>query len=118
MLGDKNMKKIKNQYRQGDILIEKINAIPENLRVEKGVVLAHGEATGHAHAISEPAAVKIYSPEAVAGDQQVSSEKFVHLTKASQVQHQEHAVIPLTRGKYRVTRQREYTPGAILNVAD
>ena len=42
-------------YRQGDVLIRQVNEIPSQAKVKKNVgriVLAYGEVTGHAHAIS------------------------------------------------------------------
>lgn len=48
------------QYRQGDILLVRVEKLPGKLKSierENGrVVLAHGEATGHAHSVSHPAA--------------------------------------------------------------
>ncbi len=45
-------------YRQGDVLIERVGSLPAKLvtiaREQGRVILAHGEVTGHAHAISEP----------------------------------------------------------------
>ena len=34
------------------------------------------------------------------------------------LKHDEHSTIELPQGNYRVTRQREYSPTAIRNVAD
>ena len=49
--------KIKTHYRQGDVLIERIPSLPANAKKmarENGrVILAHGEVTGHAHAITD-----------------------------------------------------------------
>lgn len=50
----------RQQYRQGDVLVVPAAAVPDGatpLEREGGrVVLAHGEVTGHAHAISAPKA--------------------------------------------------------------
>jgi len=50
------MKTFKNQARQGDIFIKRVPALPTDLaelpREGGRVILAHGEVTGHAHAIS------------------------------------------------------------------
>lgn len=102
--------KIKNQYRQGDVLIEQIAEIPSSAKKVKGrVILAEGEATGHAHEIDQDAA------EAWKSESETVA---VRVKKPSAVKHQEHAPIHLNRGNYRVTRQREYSPEAIRNVAD
>lgn len=106
------MKKNKNQYRQGDVLIERIDRVPDDVQKQKAgerVILAHGEATGHAHEIDSSAADAWKS-----GDQTVA----IKTKRAVQVTHQEHAPIPLQPGIHKITRQREYSPEAIRNVAD
>jgi hypothetical protein len=105
------------QFRQGDVHIEKINGpIPatakEEPRDEAGrIVLAHGEVTGHAHALLDEGVV-LYR-DAVTGDVLLS----VGAGGAS-VRHEEHATIPLGEGIYKITRQREYSPEQVRNVAD
>ncbi len=101
-------------FRQGDVLIERIEAIPSNVKPvprENGkVILAHGEVTGHAHAI------KAKSVHHYADGTGVT---FLEINQAlADLKHEEHATIPLARGKYRVTIQREYSPAGIRNVAD
>jgi len=103
-------------YRQGDVLIQRIGSFPSTLtpvaRENGKVVLAHGEVTGHAHAIASPNA-DLYS----AVDS--GSVTFLEIRSAlAELCHEEHATIALQPGKYRVTRQREYSPEAIRNVAD
>lgn len=120
--------KIKTQFRQGDVLIERVENVPsEKLKAqtENGrVILAHGEVTGHAHEIEEPKAASIAplsNPFVLASDLQdaaAMTRHFLRLKKGSAVKHQEHSRIPLKRGGHRVTRQREYSPEAIRNVAD
>lgn len=100
--------------RQGDVLIQRISKLPENLtpvpREHGNIVLAHGEVTGHSHAISEKEA-ELYTDEAGVSYLEIA-------TALAEVQHEEHGTIPLKRGVYRVIRQREYSPEAIRNVAD
>ena len=106
--------KNKNQFRQGDVLVERTDALPKGDDIKKQkrgerVILAHGEVTGHAHEI-----------DAAAADAWKTSDQVVAVTvkQPTELTHQEHAKIPLTPGKYRVVRQREYSPEAIRNVAD
>lgn len=93
---------------------------PENGRV----ILAHGEVTGHAHEIAEPAQATLREMEEAVrllgdlSDAGTMTQAGLVLTDDSSVVHQEHATIPLAKGKYIVRRQREYTPEAIINVAD
>lgn len=78
------------------------------------IILAHGEATGHHHslALAEPDSADWWKQD-TAGDTQ-----FVELRGRASLVHQEHAPIELAPGKYRVTRQREYSPKEVRRVAD
>lgn len=100
-------------FRQGDVLLERVNSLPQGVtpvaREGGRIVLAHGEVTGHAHAIKNRVA-KFY--------QAGNGERFLEVPQACSVTHEEHGAIPLEPGIYRVKRQREYSPEAIRNVAD
>ena len=103
-------------YRQGDVLIVPVAKMPKSVEAvprENGrVVLAHGEATGHAHAISDQRAALFRDPKLMAVFMHVSGDAAVTL------EHDEHETIHLPPGNYQVIRQREYSPEAIRNVAD
>lgn len=91
------------------MLIERVEKIPNGSVKQKGrIILAHGEATGHAHEIGMDSANAWKTGDVLT----------VKVRKASPVTHQEHAPIPLKRGVYKITRQKEYTPEAVRNVAD
>lgn len=99
------------QYRQGDVLIESVDSIPTAAVAEKGrVILAHGEATGHAHEIKSRRYAKLLTTTA--------DERFLRLAKTAMLEHQEHAPIRLPAGQYHIVLQREYSPEEIRNVAD
>lgn len=104
---------MKRQYRQGDVLVERVSETPTGTEVprENGrVVLAHGEVTGHAHAIAD---------KGVTMRRDESGVTTLEIKEAvAALTHDEHSTIPLECGTYRVIRQREYTPEAIRNVAD
>jgi hypothetical protein len=73
-------------------------------------ILAHGEVTGHSHRIEQPEAAHLWS---------VGETIFLQvLEHSTRVIHEEHAPIELPAGLYRVWRQREYTPTAIVRVSD
>lgn len=101
-------------YRQGDVLIVAVDNIPKGLKEvprEAGrIVLAHGEATGHAHAITGEAT--LYGTDLENRFLEVLADGGVELI------HEEHATIALPRGMYQLIRQREYTPEADRWVAD
>ena len=93
-------------YRQGDILLRRVTTIPaaavEIPREDGRIVLAHGEQTGHAHAIDAPADEATFLS---AGQQQ----RFLRLMADVELHHEEHAAIGLPAGLYQVIQQREWT---------
>ena len=100
-------------FRQGDVLLIPVQEIPKRARAverEGGrVVLAHGEATGHAHAIQAPGA-RLFSD---------GGSRFLEVpAEGATLAHEEHAAIPLPGGAYRVVIQREYSPEENRPVAD
>ncbi len=100
--------------RQGDVLVIRVDSIPKNAKPvarENGrIILAHGEVTGHAHAILEPRASLVQDDSGVT---------YLEIASAmAALQHEEHSAIDLPKGFYRVIRQREYSPIAIRNVQD
>ena|SRR3990167_2652511 len=105
-------------YRQGDVLIVAIekHVMPregEPVARENGrLVLAHGEATGHAHVIKDGRA-------ALFRDQKLAA-IFMHISGDGPValEHDEHETVRIPPGDYQIIRQREYSPEAIRNVAD
>ncbi|REE95436.1 hypothetical protein [Thermomonospora umbrina] len=107
-------------YRQGDVLIqpiaddqvsEEIRTMPPAPRDGRGrMVLALGEATGHAHALT--------APGSLLRDGDPMTPDHLHLPSGGRLVHEEHAAISLPAGWYRVVRQREYIPGAVRVVAD
>jgi hypothetical protein len=93
--------------RQGDVLVIAATGIPEDAvpvaRDHGRVVLAYGEVTGHAHAIAGRGATLLeHGPE-----------RYLRVTSAVTLDHEEHAAIDLPPGEYRVVIQREYVPGPV-----
>jgi hypothetical protein len=103
-------------YRQGDVLIQAVDNIPKKTKKVKRehgqLILAHGEVTGHCHAIIDESA------ELVTAEQAAELYLLVHGTDPVALTHQEHATIMLPPGKYEVLRQLEYAPEQIRQVAD
>ena len=72
--------------------------------------LARGEVTGHSHRIAERDAAHLY---------QTPRELILDVTaETATLVHEEHRAITLPRGRYRIWRQREYTPTEIRTIAD
>ncbi len=109
------------QGHQGDVFFERVDSMPENLPevpAKAGrIILALGEVTGHAHAISPVAGVmpaKLYD---------AGFEKFLKVTLTCKLEHEEHAPITFNPGIYKIPyfnggTQREYHPQEIRRVAD
>ena len=101
-------------FRQGDVWIEEVKSVAANVTPvarENGLlVLAHGEVTGHMHAIAEMDAELFVEKDGTL---------YLRAPSGCTVTHQEHAPITLPAGKaYRVVRQREYTGGMVQRVLD
>ncbi len=97
------------QFRQGDVLLEMIaqplGEVTPQARENGAFVLAHGEVTGHAHALYE-------------GDCQLYADAqgnlFLEVRGVDCVlRHEEHDPIALPVAFYRVVRQREYVPTSV-----
>ena len=104
-----------HQFRQGDVLLSAVTAIPPTAKPARvtgdRVVLARGEASGHAHAVPATGA-QLFQDRA-------SGRAYLAVGKlGARLQHEEHAPIRLPAGYYEVIRQREYTPTAIRRAAD
>ena len=77
-------------------------------------MLAHGEVTGHAHAIDVAEAEEFTMAEAAG-----AVRRFLKVfATGGTVRHEEHAAIPLPAGVYEIVQQREYSPEEIRRVAD
>ena len=111
---------VPDMYRQGDVLVLPVSeddvppaiktSSPEPRDGRARIVLAFGEATGHAHAITAPGELfRTASP---------LDPDYLHLPRGGRLTHEEHAPITLPAGWYRVIRQREYTPREVRTVAD
>lgn len=112
--GEETMESTTRMVRQGDVLVTRVDSLPEKLserpRDEGRVILAYGEVTGHCHQVADPgAAALLDAPD---------GETYLRVDRLSELVHDEHGAIALEPGNYKVTRQREYTPEAIINVAD
>lgn len=103
-------------FRQGDVLVrplrsgEKITGA-EVPRDNGRVVLAHGEATGHAHALGGQNVVMFRDAKAGRAYLRIVGE-------GGALVHEEHTAHNLPPGDYEVVRQVEYDEGEARRVAD
>jgi hypothetical protein len=102
--------------QQGDVLMFKAEKMPEGLKPVKpeprGFILAHGEATGHAHVIDAVGDCELYTNEI--------NELWLWAKEQVIVKHDEHKPVTLDTGFWKVGRVQEVDPFAqeIRKVAD
>jgi hypothetical protein len=110
------MKKSIQQFRQGDVLLERIERGPigkTNPILPEGgrYILRHGELTGHAHALV------IDDVRSAVTDS--GGDRWFDLADGAVEVHEDHTHIEFPQsGWHRQRLQREYSPEAIRNVAD
>ena len=85
------------KIRHGDVVIEKVEAIPESKLLEGRKELAFGEVTGHAHRVDVG---ELF--ETKEGQLYLKVDRLAHLT------HEEHKTVTLNPGCYKVTIKRQY----------
>lgn len=117
------MKTFQKCAAQGDLLIRRIDKLPDGVKplaAEKGqFVVAHSE-TGHNHVIAEQPNVKLYTT----GDPMVSYLEVIEATDAMETLlehlrgHDTHETISIPSGVFEIRRQREYTPEGWRRVED
>lgn len=134
------MKKQTNllQLRQGDVQIQQVTALPAGCTEVPAegnrIVLAHGEVTGHAHAIYDhkpaqrqaaPGAADEIAQAAIARAQAKArllvapnGERFLEVRETVTLRHEEHTAHTLPPGIYHLPTQVEYTPAELRRVED
>ena len=100
-------------YRQGDLLIQKCDAVPGGVsevgRIGGRLILAEGEVTGHDHSVSEANAEMFSERDGVL---------YLRAPNGCDVVHQEHAAVTLSPGTYRIQRQQQWHAGRSQRVLD
>jgi hypothetical protein len=88
-------------FQQGDVIIEssKIPAGAKKKDVKSRVVLAEGETTGHAHAITDLAACESFES---------NDQLYIRVLKDTVLTHEEHHAITIPKGDYEVRKVQEY----------
>jgi hypothetical protein len=87
------------------VLLERVSSavLGREIGREGGrIVLAHGEESGHTHAIHEPQA-------ALFRGRRTGQARFLRVCSPARLVHEEHGEIPLPEGLYRVCRQRVWS---------
>lgn len=100
--------------RQGDVALVRVPKLPSNAKditpKDGRIVLAFGEATGHAHAIYDREKVRLWTAD---------GERFLQvLISKVPLCHEEHSIAWLDPGIYILPKQVEYTPAELVRVTD
>ena len=95
-------------YRQGDVLIQECDELPEkeDIKRKKGRVLVYGETSGHTHSLADHRTGRIF--ESLLTKEKEVGTLYLEVFEKAEIVHPEHATIALTSGIYRIWRQREY----------
>jgi len=129
-------------YRQGDVLLIKIDELPPlTFKEKKGKVVLEGEVTGHAHKlkgeakileVAEEIANSFFDNSRITWDINTLTAHLGGFTSGPRSQvigyavvdspaeltHEEHDTITIPPGKYQIRRQREYDEEQIRFVED
>mgnify|MGYP001167421511 CR=1 FL=1 len=95
----------KNQLQQGDVTLRRVSQIPRAAKAVKpgsrGIVLAEGEATGHAHRVKARRGITLHKIDGLLF--------FENSTKTPAiVEHEEHKPVSIPPGIWQVGQVREY----------
>lgn len=127
------MNTIEKTARQGDVRLVRVDQLPKGAVPTKRdahgrIVLAFGESSGHGHAIRDRhvtafrAGPAEFDPTGVSGGVDYievgGSETATLAHEYASGKQAEHEPITLPPGIYKVELQQEYTPEAIVRVAD
>lgn len=116
------MKTFKNCAAQGDVLITRIQSLPENAvkvqRTSDTYVVAHSE-TGHHHVLDSN---KVDFYHAMNDDSVNEFVSYLKVNEDVELRHlrgfDTHESISIGEGLYRLNHQREYTPEGFRKAAD
>ena len=87
------------KIQQGDVILKKVDSLPENYQKLDHLVLAEGEATGHHHQIVNGQAELLNANGIL----------FLKIiSKIAELQHEEHKNIVLEKGLYKINQVREW----------
>lgn len=109
--------KAKFKARHGDVVIVKTAAskLPKK-GINNGGIVAHGEATGHAHRVKK-ATGKLSKVKVEKIDQQLD-QMIIRALDKTHIEHEEHKDGPLAKGTYITGIQKQFSPEGWNRVED
>lgn len=113
------MKTFENQACQGDMMLIRIESLPENLiageQDDLNYIITHSE-SGHNHVIEKQEGVEFYQSANDNFKAYIVVDNVVHLKHLRGFDT--HETIEIKKGIYEVRRQREYTPEGFRRAID
>lgn len=101
------------QLRHGDIFLVRVDRLPVGVRqvprTEDSIVLAYGEATGHAHRLTGDVLEYVHEG---------TGRRYVSASSPAPLRHEEHGFLPVLPAVYEVRQQRTYQYGEERRVVD
>lgn len=98
------------QQSHGDVLLYKIDKIPEGVKDKKhkkGIVLAEGEVTGHYHIVTPKREKQTYTAEEI-GLFEKDGILYLKTTIPTKITHEEHKPQTIDPGIYQIGIVQEY----------
>ena len=93
------------KLQQGDVLLKATARIPKTAKAvppaKRGVVLAEGEVTGHAH---------VMNPKRCTMFQDTDGTRFLAVLAPVRIRHEEHKCFTVPKGNYKLDIVREVDP--------
>lgn len=105
---------MKKVIRQGDVIlvqVEQTETEPKQIEAGQRVILAHGEVTGHTHALTLDTKAKTPPSKPVFD---AAAERYIQLVSDATLHHEEHHAAVLKAGKYEIGVQVEAGPHNML----
>lgn len=97
------------QKRQGDILFELVESKDHAfLQLNEDGIVAHGEISGHKHVLQQHASLYVRPQTQRGRNEEDLRIGYIIADKDTSVVHDEHATIPLEKGIWKVSQQREF----------
>lgn len=100
------------QLQQGDVLIEKISKIPEEVKeAEDKGILAYGEVTGHKHKL-EDTNIKTFKDK--------DGNIYFQVEESVKLKHEEHNMLTIEPGIYKswILKEKDWVSGMVRKVID
>lgn len=100
-----------NYYQQGDVLLKRVERLPDGLKELKSKILQLGEVTGHKHQFAKDDVVTVYiDPANVQHDTRITPDegKYIVVGNTAYLTHEEHKPVQVEPGVYQVDIVREF----------